>query len=42
MAAPQLATGCWGRIPEQFPRDGEARITAEGAENEEHGDMTVS
>ena len=41
MAAPQLATDHWGRIPEQFPWDGEVRINTEGAENEEHGDMTV-
>ena len=42
VAASQHATGLWGRIPEQLPRYGEVRITVEGAEKEEHGDMTVS
>ena len=42
MAAPQHATGLLGRVPEQFPRYGEVRVTAEGAEKEEHGDMMVS
>ena len=41
MAAPQLATDHGGRIPEQFPRDGEVRINVEGTQNEEHGDMKV-
>ena len=41
VAAPQLATHRWGRIPEQLPWDGEVRINMEGAQNEEHGDMTV-
>ena len=42
VAAPQHAMGLWGWVPEQFPRYGEVRITAEGAEKEEHGDMMVS
>ena len=42
MAVLQHATGLWGRVPEQFPRYGEVRITMEGAEKEEHRDMTVS
>ena len=41
VAAPQLATDHGGRIPEQFPWDGEVWINAEGAQNGEHGDMTV-
>ena len=41
VAAPQLVTDHWGQIPEQFPWDGEVRINAEGAQNEEHRDMTV-
>ena len=41
MAAPQHATDHWGRIPEQFPWNGEVRINVEGADREEDGDVTV-